>query len=218
MLMARTFFALLVWQTLLLGAVAQPAPVEVEVALFAVPEATWQARYEGKFAEHPALWLRLHGDAVAGQVIQPVDFKFRLVEGEPITQRRGSEQEFVEGWRTWHSPGSEAVPDRKTRRFVGTSVELTQQATSEPGPLSVTMNFEHHLAEPTMHRINYANAATGAERDRLSVKYPNFETVEWRGELFVSREWRLATNLLRPQPAGSVVVPATRYLLFIKRA
>ena len=43
---------------------------------------------------------------------------------------------------------------------------------------------------------NYANAATGPERDRLSVEYPQFEKVEWHGEVTVWQEWRLVANVL----------------------
>jgi hypothetical protein len=193
---------------------------EVEVTMFAVPEKMWQERFEGKFQEHPALWLRLNGDAASGLLAMPVDFKFRLVGDEAVVQRKGEEQKFVESWRTWRFADSEARADKTTTRFIGTSVQLAQEETSQPGPLRLKLDLEHHVAPPTMRRINYANAATGAERNRLSVEYPQFEKVEWHGELTVWREWRLVANLLHlpvvaePKPAG----PPTRYLIFIKRA
>ena len=83
------------------------------------------------------------------------------------------------------------------------------------------MSLEHHLDSPVMQRFNYANAAVGADRDKLSVEYPLFEKIAWKGELFVSREWRLVTNLLSPQREaagpGQDAAPAMRYVVFIKR-
>ncbi|HYF37299.1 MAG TPA: hypothetical protein VD994_18505 [Prosthecobacter sp.] len=195
----------------------EPARAEVEVTLFAVPEALWQARFEGRFHEDPALYLRLYGDAAAGRVEQPADFKFRLVGGDPVTQRKGADKDFAEGWRTWRGFNSPPVPEKQTHRFIGTSVELAQEPTSAPGALRLRVNLEHHLAEPAMKRFNYANAATGAERDRLAVEYPEFEKIEWQGKISVWREWRLVGNMLRPQPAVSPAMTAIRYLIFIKR-
>jgi hypothetical protein len=198
----------------------EPLRSEVEVTMFVLPENVWQARFDGKFLEHPALWLGLNGDAAAGRVEMPVDFKFRLVRDEAVVQRKGSDTKFAETWETWRHPDFRAYPTQTTTRFVGTAVELAQEETSEGGPLRVKLNLEHHVAPPTMKRFNYANAATGPERDRLSVEYPQFEKVEWHGEVTVWQEWRLVANVLHLPVVTSAkaATPPTRFLLFIKRA
>ena len=206
---------LLFWLCLHGTTTARPPRSEVEVVMFAVPEAHWQTKFEGQFKEHPALWKQLDDEANRERIERPLEMKCLLIGGEPVVQRRGEDKEFVEGW----VPQFDSImPTEKTHRFIGTTVELTRRDSMKPDqPMRVMINLEHHLSPPIMQRINYANAAVGAERDKLSVEYPQFEKIEWKGEAVVWPEWRLVANILRPQREGAGAVPAMRYILFIKR-
>ncbi len=202
------------WLGTVVSSCGGPSRGEVEVMMFAVPEAVWLAKFEGQLKEHPMLWKQLDEEARAGRVERPVEMKCKLAGDEPFEKRVGGEKEFVESWRK-DGAAKEVKQDRVTRRFIGTVIRLQLQSDMrEDAPLRVTMKLEHHIAPPVMRRINYANAATGAERERLSVEYPQFEKIEWNGVISVRHEWRLVTQLLRPQGDGG---NAMRYLVFIKR-
>jgi hypothetical protein len=58
--------------------------------------------------------------------------------------------------------------------------------------------------------MTYATAATGAERDKLSVTAPRFDRLRWQGEVLPSKDERLLTSFL---PAGDV---DTRIAVFIQ--
>lgn len=199
---------------LLMGQVLA-APVEVELVMYEVPEAVWQAKFEGQFQEHPALKKRLEEEMQAGGLRQILAVKGAVAEDEPWIWQQGQEMEFAEGWETpEHSP---AIPASRKKRFVGSAVELLHEGITEGGRLQVSLKLEHHLNPPKMRRINYANAATGAEREKLSVEYPQFDQIEWEGKLTLWQHWRQVTSLLRLSGPETGAGPAMRYVVFIKR-
>ncbi len=190
---------------------AQTAAPQVELVMHAVPETIWQAKFEGPLQDHPDLKKRLDAEG-----IKPLfSVKGVLAFDTPFVWRQGAEREFAEGWETRDQ--EPAVPTRLLKRFVGTTVEWQQEHVTEQGKFQVILKLVHHLAPPKMRRISYANAAQGAERDKLSVEYPRFEAVEWEGRLAVSQQWRLVTQVLRPAGIEAEAAPAMRYLVFIKR-
>lgn len=194
---------------------AQAAPVEVELVMYEVPEVLWQAKFEGPFQEHPALKKRLDEEMEAGGLKQVLAVKGAVGEDQPWIWRQGQEQEFAEGWETpEHSP---AMPVSRKKRFVGSAVEIQQEGLTEGGRLRVSLKLDHHLTPPKMRRISYASAATGAEREKLSVEYPQFDQIEWVGRLTLWQEWRQVTSVLRLSGSEAGAGTAMRYVVFIKR-
>ncbi|HAL72441.1 MAG TPA: hypothetical protein DCP71_11775 [Verrucomicrobiales bacterium] len=191
------------------------APVEVELVMYEVPEVLWQAKFEGQFQEHPALKKRLDEEMQVGGLKQVLAVKGAVGEDQPWIWRQGQEQEFAEGWVTPEKPP--AMPERLAKRFVGSAVEIQQEGLTEGGRLRVSLKLEHHLTPPKMRRISYANAATGAEREKLSVEYPQFDQIEWMGQLTLWQQWRQVTNVLRLSGPDAGAGPAMRYVVFIKR-
>ena len=94
--------------------------------MFEIPEAVWQAKYEGQFKESPVLWKVLDEEANEGRMERPLEMKCLLIDGETLTQRHGKDMEFVEGWQAPFPSDDEVRPAQKTKRFIGTSVELCQ--------------------------------------------------------------------------------------------
>lgn len=183
----------------------------VEVVMYELPETLWQAEFEGQFQENPALCKRLEAAAEEGRIQRPLSSQLRFsAEGTAVYQK-GAEQAFVTGWDA--DTPEEVKPFGTLPRFIGTRMEVQDEGLTDSGKQMVIVKLEHHLAPPAMYKINYANAATGAERERLSVEYPQFEKLEWEGRLSIWHLWRLVVNVHRP--AGEA--PAMRYLVFIKR-
>lgn len=194
---------------------ALAAPVEVELVIYEVPELLWQAKFEGQFQEHPALKKRLDEEMQAGGLKQILAVKGAVAEDQPWIWRQGQEQEFAEGWETPEKPP--AIPASRKKRFVGSAVELRHEGLTEGGRLLVSLKLEHHLNPPKMRRISYANAATGAEREKLSVEYPQFDQIEWVGRLTLWQQWRQVTSVLRLSGLEAGAGTAMRYVVFIKR-
>lgn len=190
---------------------AQTAAPQVELVMHAVPETVWQTKFEGPWLDHSELKKRL--DAEGAKPLFSV--KGILAFDTPFVWRQGAEREFAEGWETRDQ--DPAVPTRLLKRFVGTTVEWQQEHVTEQGKFQVILKWVHHLSPPKMRRISYANAAQGAERDKLSVEYPRFEAIEWEGRLAVTQQWRLVTQVLRPAGIEAEAAPTMRYLVFIKR-
>ncbi len=196
---------------------ANPPDLTVEVTLFAVPETIWRDSYEGKFVEASALWNHLNAETKPGGVQKPVSLTCPLHGSEPITKRVGTAQSYATGWT---SNGLTTPPTvaRSKERFIGTLLTLNREGSATDQP-QIKLVIEHHLAPPVMHSINYANAATGTERDRLAIEYPEFQQLNWQGVTSVGTDWRLLTNALFPQNNDAKAdAPAMRYLLFIKRS
>lgn len=191
-------------------------PGGVELEILAVPEALWQAKFEGPFQEHSVLRQRLDEEVAAGVVKREAVAHFTFSKEGPLTSKQGEEKAFAGGWQS-DRPGEKMKPVDLKKRFIGTVVEIAPIDVLEDGRLPVLLKLSHDLAPPVMQRINYANAATGKERDCLSVEYPRFEKLEWEGKILLSQQWRLVTRVLRPQREVADAAPAMRYLVFIKR-
>lgn len=187
----------------------------VHVVMYELPETLWQAEFEGRFLEPAALQKRLEEEFTQGRVKKPVSSLVSTAAGVAV-ETKGEEPTFVTGWETREK--GRAIPTDTTTRFVGTLIVVEDKGITDRDPGQVTMKMEHHFAPPTMYKINYANAATGAERDKLSVEYPQFDKLEWQGQLSVGPRWRQVASVLRPASEKPGVAPAMRYLIFIKRA
>lgn len=217
MIYARVFLVLLWvgWGSNLYGQAAS-AGHGVHVVMYELPEPLWQAEFEGQFPEHAALQKKLEEESAAGRVKKPVNSQVRTSVAEPGVKTKGEEQSFVCGWDTREK--GRATPLETSTRFIGTKIKVEDLSSTDEDKLLVMMKLEHHLAAPQMYKINYANAATGEERDKLSVEYPKFERLEWQGQLSVGHQWRQVANvLLPPRDDTEAAADARRFLIFIKR-
>lgn len=186
---------------------------QVELTMFALPETLWLAKHEG---QHPR-WEDFNDEVNAKRATRLFAIKAELAGTTPFVRRIGEDREFVEGWNLDGTRAGGIVPGQVAKRFVGTVVELTQKPAEGSGqPWRLKLNLEQHLSPPVMQRINYATAAAGAERAKLSVEWPQFEKLTWTGELAMGGEWRLAANVLWRPGGGSDSAPAMRYLVFTK--
>lgn len=213
--MQRSLAAVFLALMCLIQVRAEPAGRTLAVVMYALPETTWQAKFEGQFQEHPALVKRLEEERRAGGLQPLFAMEATLAGDKPVVWKQGAEQEFAEGWET--PEDVPAIPRRLVKRLVGTRVEIQQDGTTEEGNPQVILKLEHHITPPKMQRISYANAATGAEREKLSVESPKFEKIEWQGKLAVWPQWRLVTSVLRLPGPEAGAGPAMRYVVFIKR-
>lgn len=199
---------------------------QVKVVLFSVPETVWQAKLEGRHLTATDLHTRLEERAREQEAQRVVHVLCTLKDdGTPFEWRRGETRKLTTGWQiTGGKP--EVRPKHFADHFVGTALTLSHAGLQPDGTLTVALKLEHHTAPPGMRRINFANAAEGAERDRLSVEYPEFATLEWSGKAILSTGCTLVAQMLhapdeseneKPKEKANAV-PAQRHLLFITRA
>ncbi len=198
----RRLSVLVFWLACAAGYAAEPFKVTTEVVMLALPETEWQSAYAGKTPVWAKLW--------ESQATRLFDIKSQLTGDEESEVRHGADKEFAESWEDKEGNGV-VKPGRTVKRFVGTRVRL--QCINRR---RVALKLEHDLAPPVMRLHNYAHTAEGAERDKLSVEYPQFDKVEWKGEITISPEWRLVTQFLRPQGEEPGAPPGMRYLVLIK--
>ncbi len=193
---------------------AEPAPPRLRLQLFVIPEALWQAKLKDQHRDAADLCDRLlhHSRQQPPEARLAVDQEITL-KGDlsPLDWQRGGTRQFTTGWQvTGGTP--EVRPQASAGRFVGTRASLTEIHFTDDHRLAFDLEFEHHTAPPGMRRINFANAAEGAERDRLSVEYPEFHKLEWRGGVSLGRAPQLLAQMLHAPVAD---LPARRHLLIL---
>lgn len=216
------------WFCAVLGVGAGLFPAEgeaaekVRVVMFRVPEKMWQAELEGG-SDTQALWKQLDQKSRQVNVQRTLDATCALRDDRTASEwKRGLDQEFTSSW-TSDAGKIEVVPEKAEQRFVGTLLSMASLGPTPGGRLGVSLRLEHHTRPPLMMKHNYANAAEGPERERLSVEYPQFEKVVWQGRVAVDHEWRLVARVLHSADRndtgndGGTAAEDWRYLLFITR-
>lgn len=193
------------------------AAEKVRVVMFRVPEKMWQAELERGSADTQALWKLLDQKSRQENVQRTLDVECALRDDQTATEwKRGLDQEFTSSW-TSDADKIEVVPEKAEQRFVGTQLSVAGAGPTPGGRLGVSLRLEHDTRPPLMMKHNYANAAEGPERERLSVEYPQFEKVMWQGRVAVDHEWRLVAQVLHTAKDDDAPADARRYLLFITR-
>ncbi|MGV3661355.1 MAG: hypothetical protein ACO1TE_14300 [Prosthecobacter sp.] len=190
------------------------AAERAKVVLFAVPETIWQAKLEGQFRDHTDLWTRLEERVREREAERPVHVLCELKSDAPFAWKHGETRKFTTGWQViGGKPG--VKPERFADQFVGTTLSIENTGVQPDGTVGLELALEHHITPPSMRPLNFAQAAEGAERDRLSVEYPNFSKLEWRGKVSLGHACRLVAQVLQAPGNRESKDPAQRYLLFI---
>lgn len=198
---------------------AEQTRYRARVQMFAVPSDFWMDKVEGQNLAAPALQALLDATAQApqGPVQRLLDQQLDLKEGTPVEYRNGVDADYVTGWQQ-DSTGLKMVPGSLVKRFSGTLLELElKEVNGGVGEPVVHIQVEHHLSPPSSFLVNYANAATGAERARLSVELPRLEYLSWMGDVLLRQDWRLVAAVLRPSN-GTPAAESTqlRYVILLK--
>lgn len=201
----------------ILSAAAQTAPVNVAVEIWAVPEALWQTTWAGQDKEAQALHEKLAVAVNAGQVEREVAAEIQVPDSGKKVWKQGEEKKFTRNWEPAERPEDPLQPKETETRFIGTVIEASLAKAEDPQAVEIELKISHDLSPSVLLPINYANAATGKDREKFSVAYPRFEKLEWQGRLGLQSQWRLATQIFRPQREGSEAASATRYFIFIQR-
>lgn len=196
---------------------------DVRVVLFSLPETVWQAKLADQQLSSADLHTRLEALVATREAQCPIDARCTLKDdGEPLTWKRGGMRQFTTAWNVLErGKGLGVTPAQHEERFIGSSLTFEDAAVRSDGTLRVELALLHHTAPPGMRRFNFAQAAEGAERDRLSVEYPEFARLEWRGKLSLTPGWQLVTQALHDAEdklAGGKAPLPRRHLLFIAAA
>lgn len=211
------------------GALGTAAPAfaadlaEVRVMLFSLPETVWQAKLAEQQLGAPELHTRLEALVATREAQCPIDTRCTLKDdGEPLTWKRGGIRQFTTAWQVLErGKGLGVTPKKHEERFIGSTLTFEDAAVQSDGTLRVELALLHHTASPGMRRINFAQAAEGAERDRLSIEYPEFARLDWRGKISLTPGWQLLTQVLHDAEdkldGGKALLPR-RHLLFIAAA
>lgn len=226
LLMRRLFLPGLALSWALVTAV--PAAVaadltDVRVMLFSLPETVWQAKLAEQHLGAPELHTRLEAMVATREAQCPIDARCTLKDdGEPLTWKRGGIRQFTSSWNVLErGKGLGVTPAKHEERFIGSTLTFEDAAVQSDGTLRVKLALYHHTGSPGMRRFNFALAAEGAERDRLSVEYPEFARLDWSGKISLTPGWQLVTQSLHdPEdklPGEKAPLPR-RHLLFITAA
>ncbi len=186
------------------------------VTVFSLTNESWLKIADENDAARRGLWQSLDTGAKAGRVQRTVSAEMKLTADEPVEWSKGDEKDFVTSWNETDAREPKLVPDKKTRHFIGTRI----RATLEPEPddhfaPEVKLRISHDVTALVMKKFNYAAAAEGAQREVQAVEHPQFERIEWTGQISVPGNLkRLVASIFYPAPEGETA-PAMRHVIFI---
>ncbi|MDZ4404600.1 MAG: hypothetical protein U1A53_18160 [Prosthecobacter sp.] len=184
------------------GARAQDAANKVVVTITTVKESDWQ-REMTNVTSKTALRERLQARTL-------VELTGELKNSGETVLRAGQERGIVTQW-DFAEDSNDVVAEKTIQELIGTEVRLKKvPPTADANEPRLGIALTHDLQPPQLQSMTYATAATGAERDKLSVTAPRFDRLRWQGEVLPSKDERLLTSFL---PAGDA---DTRIAVFIQ--
>ncbi len=184
------------------GARAQDSANKVVVTITTVKESDWQ-REMANVTSKTALRSRLQARTL-------VELTGELKDSGETVLRAGQERGIVTQW-DFAENSNDIVAKKTIQELIGTEVRLKKvPPTPDANEPRLGITLTHDLQPPQLQSMTYATAATGAERDKLSVTAPRFDRLRWQGEVLPSKDERLLTSFL---PAGDA---DTRIAVFIQ--
>ncbi|WP_395752405.1 hypothetical protein [Prosthecobacter sp.] len=177
---------------------AQDPPSLLTARITAVKESDWQREMA-----QPAIPIGLRESLRARTLVELAGL---LNENEVTLLNIGKEQEFPTEWHL--TEDRQNVKATKTeKQFIGTEMRVKHDSLDDDGQrVRLDITLTHDLLPPQSQPYSYANAATGAERERRSVPLPRFERLSWKGEVMASQEERMLTSFPSPHDPGTRIV------------
>lgn len=181
---------------------AQEPTTQVTVRITAVKESDWQ-RETAKEGTPDDLRERLHARTLAELT--------GTVKNEGATVlRSGEKNNVITEWK-FDREKDQAVAKTTVEEFIGTEVRLQQEPPkNHANATRISLTLTHDLSPLQLQSLPYANAATGAEREKHLVTAPRFQRLRWQGEVLVGVKERMIASF---RPANDA---STRIVVFFK--
>lgn len=180
----------------------QEPTTQVTVRITAVKESDWQ-RELAKEGTPDDLRERLHARTL-------VELSGAVKNEGATVLRSGEKNNVITEWK-FDRDKDQAVAKTTVVEFIGTEVRLQQEPPkNHANATRISLTLTHDLSPLQLQSLPYANAATGAEREKHLVTAPRFQRLRWQGEVLMGVKERTIASF---RPANDA---STRIVVFFK--
>jgi len=181
---------------------AQEPTTQVTVRITAVKESDWQ-RAMAKEGTPDDLRERLNARTLA-------ELSGAVKNEGATVLRSGEKNDVITKWK-FDREKDQAIAKTTVKEFIGTEVRLQQEPPkNHANATRISLTLTHDLSPLQLQSLPYANAATGAEREKHLVTAPRFQRLRWQGEVLVGVKERMIASF---RPANDA---STRIVVFFK--